>query len=103
MKPHPGSLSWVEGDVPTPHGTIDVRWAQDRTSGRLALQVTAPTGTRGTISVPVLRPDTVVTVRTGGSGRTPPLHRVVTAAPGATSVAITVPGGATYDIDAVPR
>ena len=103
VKPHPGSLSWVEGDAPTPHGSIDVRWAQDRTSGRFALQVSAPGGTRGTISVPVLRPGTVITVRSGGSARTPPLHRVVTAAPGATYVAITVPGGATYDIDAVPR
>ena len=41
VDPHPGSLSWAEGNVPTPHGTIEVRWAQQRSSGRFALQVTA--------------------------------------------------------------
>ena len=60
VEPHPGSLSWVEGDVPTPHGTIDVRWAQDQSSGRFALQVTAPARTTGTISVPVPRSGAVI-------------------------------------------
>ena len=72
VKPHTGSLSWVEGDVPTPHGPIDVRWAQDPRSGRLALQVRAPAGTRGTISVPVPRSGAVVTVRSSGSASPAP-------------------------------
>ncbi len=103
VKPHTGSLSWVEGDVPTPHGTIDVRWAQDPTSGRLALQVTAPTGTRGTISVPVPRSGAVVTVRSSGAGTTPHSTRVVTAPAGTSYLPFVEAGGPTYDIEVVPR
>ena len=74
VKPQPGSLSWVEGDVPTPHGTISVRWAQSRPSGRFALEVGAPARTRGTVSVPVPRSGAAVTVRT--TVRTAPPPRV---------------------------
>ncbi len=69
VQPHPGSLSWVEGDVPTPMGTIAVRWAQDDVTGRLALLVSAPLGTNGTISVPVPKSGAVVTVRFAGFGK----------------------------------
>jgi len=103
VTPHQGSLSWVEGDVPTPHGTIDVRWAQDQSSGRFALQVTAPTRTGGTISVPVPRSGAVVTIAATKDGRGTHRRRVVTAAPGSSSVPVTATGGVTYDIDVVPR
>jgi alpha-L-rhamnosidase len=103
VEPHPGTLSWVEGDVPTPHGTIAVRWAQDTATGRFSLQVATPAGTSGTISVPVLRPGSVVTVVATAAGRHAPSRRVVTARPGATSVPVAATGGETYDIDAVPR
>jgi alpha-L-rhamnosidase len=101
--PHPGSLSWVEGNVPTPHGPIEVRWAQDHSSGRFALQVTAPKGTRGSISVPVPASGARVTV---SGSTTAPAHRssrsILTAA-GSTHLALTVAGGQTYRIDVVPR
>jgi alpha-L-rhamnosidase len=99
VQPHTGSLAWVEGNAPTPHGAIAVRWAQDRRSKRFAMQVTGPAGTSGTIDVPVAEPGSVVTVRTGG---TRPV-RVVTAPPGASSVSIAATGGLTYVIGVAPR
>jgi len=102
LRPHPGSLSWVEGNVPTPHGTIAVRWAQDHSSGRFTLQVGAPGHTTGTISVPVPRSGAAVTIRStrAGKGRS---SRVVTTAPGASSMTVTVSGGATYELEVTPR
>ena len=41
VQPHPGSLTWAEGNVPTPLGTIAVRWAQSPTSGAFSLQVSS--------------------------------------------------------------
>jgi len=98
VDPHPGSLSWAEGNVPTPHGTIEVRWAQQPSSGRFALQVTAPGRTTGTLTVPVPRTGAVVTVVTtkAPSGRRS--KKAITVAPGATSVPVSVVGGATYDV-----
>jgi len=103
VKPHPGTLSWVEGNVPTPHGTIEVRWAQKHSSGRFILQVTAPPRTEGTISVPVPRSGALVTVHASTAGRITQFHRVVSAVPGGTYVPFTVKGGATYEIDVTPR
>ena len=96
VAPHPGSLSWVEGDVPTPHGTIEVRWAQDHASGRFTMEVRAPAGTKGTIAVPVPRSGARVTVGIAASHRP---GRVTTSVPGATSVTVAVGGGATYDVE----
>jgi alpha-L-rhamnosidase len=98
VQPHPGSLAWVEGNVPTPHGTIEVRWAQDTGTGRLRLQVKAPPGTSGTVAVPVPRRGAVITV--GATGR--PTRRVVTSA-GVGSVPVAVSGGATDVFAVVPR
>jgi alpha-L-rhamnosidase len=103
VAPHLGDLSWVEGDVPTPHGTIAVRVARDRTSGRMALQVTAPARTRGTISVPLPRSGAFVTVRTTTPATNHHSSRTLTAPGGATSLPLAVGGGATYDLDVVPR
>jgi alpha-L-rhamnosidase len=50
VQPHPGTLSWANGRVPTPHGAITAKWAR-QTNG-FALQVIVPSGTLGQISVP---------------------------------------------------
>jgi alpha-L-rhamnosidase len=102
VDPHPGSLSWAEGNVPTPHGTIDARWAQQSSSGRFALQVTAPRRTTGTLTVPVPRSgaDVMVVTTKAPSGRRS--EKTITVAPGATSLTVSVVGGATYDVYVAP-
>ncbi len=50
VAPQTGDLSWVQGQVPTPHGPIAVSWSH--TNGILNLEVTAPSGTTGEIWVP---------------------------------------------------
>jgi alpha-L-rhamnosidase len=102
VAPHPGTLVWAEGDVPTPHGMIDVRWGEDRSSPSSALQVTAPSGTRGTVVVPVPRSGAVVTVRSIRQGRRGRSRRLATS-PGATSLTVVLSGGAVYDLDVVAR
>jgi alpha-L-rhamnosidase len=52
VEPHPGDVSWVEGRVPTPHGSITVDWAGQSSAGKFTMAVTAPRGTSGTIAVP---------------------------------------------------
>ena len=52
VQPHPGTLTWTEGRVPTPHGSIDVDWAGQSSTDRFTMAVTAPHGTSGTIAVP---------------------------------------------------
>jgi hypothetical protein len=52
VKPHPGTLAWAQGQVPTAHGSLSVRWAQD-TTGQFHLQVVAPAGTGGEVWVPL--------------------------------------------------
>lgn len=50
VAPHPGTVAWAQGQVPTPHGPIIARWRQG--SGRFALQVTIPARTGGQIVLP---------------------------------------------------
>lgn len=52
VQPHPGDLAWAEGRAPTPHGAVQVSWASQGGAGAFAMNVTAPTGTSGTIAVP---------------------------------------------------
>jgi alpha-L-rhamnosidase len=52
VQPHPGSLSWAKGQAPTPHGALAVSWAGNSGVRQFSMQVTAPTGTTGTIAVP---------------------------------------------------
>jgi alpha-L-rhamnosidase len=55
VAPQPGNLAWAQGQAPTPHGPITVRWAQQgggQTNNTFDLEVTAPPGTSGTITVP---------------------------------------------------
>ncbi|HEY0717741.1 MAG TPA: alpha-L-rhamnosidase C-terminal domain-containing protein [Streptosporangiaceae bacterium] len=53
VQPHPGDLAWSEGQAPTPHGTLAVQWAGQAGDGQFSMNVTAPSGTTGTIAVPV--------------------------------------------------
>lgn len=52
VQPHPGSLTWAEGQAPTPHGALQVSWAGQSGVGQFAMSVTAPSGTSGTVAVP---------------------------------------------------
>lgn len=52
VEAHPGNLTWAEGAVPTPHGDVTASWRAE-TRG-FALTIGAPTGTVGTVVVPVL-------------------------------------------------
>lgn len=52
VKPHPGDLVYAQGSVPTPHGAIGVDWAGEGGVRQFSMQVTAPSGTTGTIAVP---------------------------------------------------
>jgi hypothetical protein len=52
VKPHPGTLTWAQGQVPTATGSLTVRWAQD-TAGQFQLEVASPTGTSGEVWVPL--------------------------------------------------
>ena len=66
VKPQPGSLSWTEGQAPTPHGPLVVKWSHNTSSSEFSMLVTAPKGTSGTISVPTFgsNVDVVVNGRT---------------------------------------
>src|SRR5436190_9081141 len=50
VAPHPGSLRWAEGVVPTPYGRIGVRWARD--GRRLSLTVTVPAQATAFVQLP---------------------------------------------------
>jgi hypothetical protein len=50
VTPHPGSLQWAEGAVPTPYGRLFVRWA--RHDRRLSLTVEVPAQTTAFVNLP---------------------------------------------------
>ncbi len=53
IEPHPGTLLWAQGSVPTPHGSLQVQWAQDSSHHhRFRMDVTSPAGTIGTLLLP---------------------------------------------------
>ncbi|OLP59625.1 hypothetical protein BJF93_11135 [Xaviernesmea oryzae] len=52
VQPHPGSLTDVDGRVPTPNGPIAVKWS--RTSGKFTLSFSAPSQTTGMVGAPLL-------------------------------------------------
>jgi hypothetical protein len=60
VAPHPGTLKWAQGAVPTPQGPIHVSWTQ--TPKTFALTVSSPAGTQGTITTPSLPAGTRVTI-----------------------------------------
>jgi alpha-L-rhamnosidase-like protein/F5/8 type C domain-containing protein len=55
VRPHPGTVSWAQGRLPTPHGPLTVHWRIGEKNGdpSFTLQITAPAGTTGQVSVPV--------------------------------------------------
>ena len=53
VAPHPGSVSWARGQLPTPHGPLRVAWSNGK--NRFTLTVDAPPGTSGTITLPANR------------------------------------------------
>lgn len=50
IEPHPGSIAWARGVLPTPHGALKLSWRQH--AGSMSMEVTVPPGTSGTISLP---------------------------------------------------
>ncbi len=50
VAPHPGSVRWAEGAVPTPYGRILVRWARD--GHRFSLTIGVPAQTTASIGLP---------------------------------------------------
>lgn len=54
ITPHPDSVAWAEGQVPTPYGAMGVKWSKDKSSFRMETQV--PNQTSGMITIPVANP-----------------------------------------------
>ncbi|SNT65472.1 alpha-L-rhamnosidase [Asanoa hainanensis] len=53
VKPQPTDLKWAQGTVPTAHGGLTVKWAQDTKDGEFHMQVVSPSGTAGEVWVPL--------------------------------------------------
>ena len=51
VKPHPASVAWAKGQVPTPHGPVTADWTNPA-DGAFTLTVRGPHGTRGSVAVP---------------------------------------------------
>jgi hypothetical protein len=52
VQPHPGTVSWAQGQLPTPHGPLGVSWSTGSAGGRFTMTVIAPPGTTGDVAVP---------------------------------------------------
>ena len=50
--PHPGTVRWAQGQLPTPHGALNVSWKFNG-AHRFTLTVDAPAGTSGSVTLPV--------------------------------------------------
>jgi hypothetical protein len=66
VKPHPGTVTWAQGQVPAGAGSLTVRWAQDSTR-QFHLQVVAPSGTGGEVWVPLASPTGTSAALTSGA------------------------------------
>jgi alpha-L-rhamnosidase len=61
IAPEPGSLSWAQGQVPTPSGTpIVSRWQVGSNTSSFKLTMSAPAGTTGTVAIPELGSSRVI-------------------------------------------
>lgn len=68
IAPVPGGVTWARGQVPTPREDLRASWR--RTGSAFELELSAPRGTRGTVTVPARRGQQVlVDGRTVWSGR----------------------------------
>lgn len=54
VEPHPVDLQWAQGAVPTPLGSIEVRWQRGDNDSSFVVRVEAPQESIGTVSVPLL-------------------------------------------------
>ncbi len=99
IDPHPGTLSWAEGQVPTAAGAIRVDWAQDVRTGGFTLVERSPSGTSGRIVVPVPSSGGLVTVRALHTNRPSKTIRV---APGRDLATVPAQGGISYELEVRP-
>jgi hypothetical protein len=60
VRPHPGSVAWAQGELPTPHGPLGIAWTNSR--ARFSLTVHAPKHTVGVVVLPQPAKDVVVRV-----------------------------------------
>jgi len=51
IQPHPGTLTWVEGKMPTPRGDLSVRWKEEN---NFTLTLTLPAGMTAKVELPAL-------------------------------------------------
>jgi hypothetical protein len=65
VTPHPGSMTWASGAVPTPYGQITVSWTYS--SGSMSLTVGVPAGTTASVQLPS---GVTATIAGGSSGTT---------------------------------
>ena len=52
IQPHPGTLTRVEGQMPTPRGELSVRWTREKT---FVLTLTLPAGMTAKVELPALK------------------------------------------------
>ncbi|MFJ1584379.1 alpha-L-rhamnosidase C-terminal domain-containing protein [Streptomyces sp. NPDC088197] len=64
VAPHPGSVTWARGQLPTPHGPLTVDWKRGGGDRQFTLDLTAPKGTSGVADLPAT--GTRVTVKFDG-------------------------------------
>ncbi len=102
VQPQPGSLAWAEGVVPTPKGPITVRWAQTHPTGRMALSVSAPQSTHGTIEVPVPGSGAVVSERVTTPKGALLFRRTIATGKGQSSYGFPASGGKAYLFEVIP-
>lgn len=104
VQPHLGSLAWAQGQAPTPHGPVQVSWTAKSAQHGFSMNVTAPSGTSGTIAVPVSGGDDT-TVKVNGrvvwrGGRFTPAYGVSGARQDAGYVYLTGVRPGTYAVTA---
>jgi alpha-L-rhamnosidase len=54
IAPEPGDVSWAQGQIPTPSGALVSRWRHGDSDAPFTLTMSAPSGTSGTVAVPLL-------------------------------------------------
>lgn len=53
IRPQPGDLTWAKGQVPTPHGNVEVAWRLQ--NGTFSLDVLVPDGSEAEVTLPADR------------------------------------------------
>lgn len=89
IEPHPGTLAWAQGVVPTKFGDITTRWTS--AGPAFLLHTQTPAGTSGTIAVPATDRSLVIVNGRVQRGQLEDGH-----------LRLTVPGGS-YDITVIGR